>query len=145
MGETQSRESLDAEHDWSGVDAVEGFDMGECMLQLTEWAGVQEEDHIDELGIRVGWIDRRMSAGDSDSMVGKDPGDFCDDARSVCHVKSDIIRGRCIADWDESAGRAIRQESAMATWGGKRAGGLHQVCHDRRGGGILTGSAAVKQ
>ena len=107
MGETQSRESLDAEHDWSGVDAVEGFDMGECMLQLTEWAGVQEEDHIDELGIRVGWIDRRMSAGDSDSMVGKDPGDFCDDARSVCHVKSDIIRGRCIADWDESAGRAV--------------------------------------
>ena len=78
--------------------------MGECLLQFTEWAGVQEEDHIDELGIRVGWIDRRMRAGNSDSMVGEDPGDFRDDARSVCHVESDIISGGCIADWDEPTG-----------------------------------------
>lgn len=52
-----SLESLDPEDHGPIGHAVEGFDLLEGVLELAERAGVEKEDHVDELGVRLVGLD----------------------------------------------------------------------------------------
>ena len=53
-----SSELLDPEHHRRAVNAVERLDRPQRLLEEAEAAGVQQEDHVEERGVRLVGLDR---------------------------------------------------------------------------------------
>ena len=86
-----------------------------------------------------------MGAGNADAVVRQHPRDFGDHSGPVGDVETDIIRGGSFSHRQNPAAFAIRQEAAVAGNLLQRAGRFHEVRHDGRRGGILTGTATVEK
>jgi len=62
----------------------------------------------------IGGIDGRVGAGDADAVVGEDFGDLGDDAGAVGDVEADVIGRGGLADGEDAAVFAVREEAAVA-------------------------------
>ena len=118
---------LNPEDHGAGGEAVEGFDFGEGFAQEAEGAGVEKEDHVDEVLVGVVRIDGRVGAGNADAGIGEDGGDFGDHAGAVGHLEAHIGRGGGVLDGDDLAVAAVREEATMTSRLVLEAGGLHEV------------------
>ena len=75
---------------------------------------MKQEDHVHEFRVRVGWVDRRVGAGDANAVICKDSSDFGDHAGAVGNIETHVIGGGGLTDRKNSAGFAIGQEATVA-------------------------------
>ena len=136
---------LNPEHDRFAVDAVELLDLGEGLLEEAEGAGVKKEDHVDEIGVGGFWIHGGVGAGNADAGFCESLRDFSDDAGAIGDIEADVVGGFGFFDGHQAALFGVRKEAAVAGGLTKGTSGFDEVADNRRGGGILSGTASVEE
>ena len=118
---------FDPEDDGAGGEAVQFFYFCEGVFEFSEGAGVEEEDHFDEVSIGVISIDWGVGAGDTDFVFREKACNLGDDAWAVVDGKADVIGGFGLIDGDELAITAVGEEAAVRVGMAHRAGCFGKV------------------
>ena len=140
-----SAHGLNPENDRFAIDAIESLDCRKSRLELAEGAGVEEEDHVEKLGIGVVWIHRGMGAGDADAVVGKNLGDLSDHPGAIGDIEADIIGRRCLRHGEDAAVFAIGKEAAVTGGLAEGTRGFDEVGDDGGCRRILPRAAPVEK
>ena len=91
---------------------------------------MEEEDHVNEVGVGGFRVHRGVGAGDADASIREDLCDFSDDAGAVGDVEADVVGGFGLLNRHEAAFFRIGKEAAVTGGLAERAGGFDEVADD---------------